>query len=62
MGECSYCMTFHRYSMLVDLVVESYAKSNGVAGAIFDRRTLGMIWGKTKAKAVELCYGFNYVV
>ena len=43
MGECSNCMTFHRYSMLVDLVVEDLAQGDGVDGVILGRRTLGMI-------------------
>ncbi len=45
MGECSHGMALHRDAMLVDLVVESFAQGDGVADAIFDRRTLGMIWG-----------------
>jgi hypothetical protein len=43
MGECSYGMTLHRYSMLVDLVVEDLAQGDGVDGVILGRRTLGMI-------------------
>jgi hypothetical protein len=52
-GECSHSMTLHRYSMLVDLVVERFAESDGVAGAIFDRRILRMIWGKPKVEVIK---------
>ncbi len=52
-GECSDGMTFHGYSMLVDLVVEGFAESDGVAGVIFGRGTVGLIWGEPKAETIK---------
>jgi hypothetical protein len=53
MGGCSHGMTFHRYSMLVDLVVEGFAQGDGVDGVILGRRTLGVIWGKPKVEMIK---------
>jgi hypothetical protein len=53
MGECGHGMTLHRYSMLVDLVVEGFAESNGVTGAILGGSTLGLIWGEPKAEIIK---------
>jgi hypothetical protein len=52
-GECRDRMTLYGYSMLVDLLVEGFTEGDGVAGAILGRGTLGMIWGKPKAEAIE---------
>ena len=53
MGECSYGMTLHRYSMLVDLVVEDLAQGDGVDGVILGRRTPGVVWGKPNVEMIK---------
>ena len=53
MCECSDRMSLHRYSMLVDLVVESFAEGDGVAGVLLGRGILGMIWRKPKVETIK---------
>ena len=53
MGECGHGMTFHRYSMLVDLVEEGFAQGDRVDGITLGRRTLDVIWGKPKVEMIE---------
>jgi hypothetical protein len=53
MGECSNGMTLHRYSMLINFIVEGFAEGDGVSGAILGLENLGTVRSKPKVDAVE---------
>ena len=53
MSECSDGMTLHRYAMLVDLIVERFAESDGVAGAILGSGSRSVLRGKPEVNAIK---------
>ncbi len=53
MSERSDGMTLHRYAMLVDLIVERFAKDDAVSGAILGSGNLGVVRRKPKVEAIK---------
>lgn len=53
MSERSDGMTLHRYAMLVDLIVECFAKDDSVSGAILGSWSLAVVRSKPKVDAIE---------
>jgi hypothetical protein len=53
MGEGSDGMTLHRYSMLIDFIVEGFAEGDSISAAIFGSGTVGAVRGKPKVDAIE---------
>jgi tRNA-binding EMAP/Myf-like protein len=53
MGECSNGMTLHRYSMLIDFIVEGFAEGDNISVAILGPGTLGAVRSKPKVDAIK---------
>ena len=53
MGKCSNGMTLHRYSMLIDFFVESFAEGDNISAAILGLGTLGAVRSKPKVDAIK---------
>ena len=53
MGKCSNGMTLHRYSMLIDFFVESFAEGDNICAAILGPGTFGAVRSKPKVDAIK---------
>jgi hypothetical protein len=60
-GEGDYHLALYRNPVRVDFLVKCFAENDDVL-ITWGRERSGLVLVKPKLKAIELCYGFNYVM